>query len=197
MSRKPLGTYWFCQDCEYIFREPSERPTVTEEKARYDEHRNVESPGYRAFYSGLLQAVDELHVKGQGLDFGCGPTAYLSTLLAERGLESVANFDPFFRNDLAVMDRSYDFITSTEVFEHLREPRETFQRLLRMLNPGGFLLLMTSAPPKDLAEFDNWSYRRDLTHIGFFSRKTFEIPLAAGVRVERAQTPLWIFQKMS
>jgi len=69
--------------------------------------------------------------------------------------------------------KSYDFVTSTEVLEHLREPREELQRLTRMLRPNGYLGIMTKLLPP-FEKFADWHYKRDLTHICFYSESTFE-----------------------
>jgi len=47
--------------------------------------------------------------------------------------------------------------------------------LVEHINPNGYLALMTKFPPKDNQAFLNWWYRRDPTHISFFTPKSFEI----------------------
>jgi 2-polyprenyl-3-methyl-5-hydroxy-6-metoxy-1,4-benzoquinol methylase len=44
---------------------------------------------------------------------------------------------------LSIADRSFDSIISTEVIEHLENPRATFREFGRLLRPGGQLLLTT------------------------------------------------------
>jgi hypothetical protein len=81
-------------------------------------------------------------------------------------------FDKFYAHDPALLTRSYDFITSTEVVEHLREPGRELDRLWSCLRPGGVLGIMTKLV-QDRKVFATWHYIRDLTHISFFSRPTF------------------------
>ena len=73
-----------------------------------------------------------------------------------------------------------NFITMTEVIEHIARPSELLPRLDRLLSPGGILAVMTKRT-RDLAAFSSWHYKNDPTHICFYSEVTFE----------------WIAQKMS
>jgi 2-polyprenyl-3-methyl-5-hydroxy-6-metoxy-1,4-benzoquinol methylase len=66
-------------------------------------------------------------------------------------------------------------ITSTEVFEHLKEPKAVLKTLVNSLNDKGYIILMTQFPPSDDEEFLKWWYRRDITHISFFTPKSFQI----------------------
>jgi predicted SAM-dependent methyltransferase len=93
-------------------------------------------------------------------------------MLAEQG-HPVDLYDPFYCNDPSVFDNRYDFICATEVVEHLREPNENFKTLFRMLNPNGWLGVMTKLVTDD-RPFGQWHYIRDMTHICFYSRRTFD-----------------------
>jgi 2-polyprenyl-3-methyl-5-hydroxy-6-metoxy-1,4-benzoquinol methylase len=66
-------------------------------------------------------------------------------------------------------------ITSTEVFEHLQKPMEVLELLAKYTKEGGYIILMTKFPPTDDKEFIEWWYRRDITHISFFTPKSFEL----------------------
>jgi hypothetical protein len=82
-------------------------------------------------------------------------------------------YDKYYANDASLLTQSYDFVTSTEVLEHLREPREELQRLTGMLRPNGYLGIMTKLLPP-LNKFAGWHYKREITHICFYSDSTFE-----------------------
>jgi len=147
----------------------------SEEKSRYDLHENSpDDPDYRAFLSQLFEPMLEL-LNGyeRGLDFGSGPGPTLSVMFEEKGFEMTI-FDIFYHNKPAVLNSSYHFITATEVFEHLAEPRKELERLWKCLKPGGFLGIMTKRLPATKEEFDDWHYRRDDTHITFYADETFE-----------------------
>jgi hypothetical protein len=167
-------TYWRCGRCVLIFLSPVAWLDAPAEKARYDLHRNDPADrGYRDFLSRLMDPLLARVAPGsEGLDFGSGPGPALSVMLAERG-RPTACYDPFYARDESVWARTYDFITATEVFEHLRHPAEEIDRLFSALRPGGWLAVMTSPPPP-IEKFRNWHYKRDATHVCFYSRETFE-----------------------
>jgi 2-polyprenyl-3-methyl-5-hydroxy-6-metoxy-1,4-benzoquinol methylase len=145
-----------------------------EEKARYDLHNNDPNDAdYRRFLSQVADPLcQRLPKRAEGLDFGCGPGPTLSVMLEERGYK-VDLFDKFYAQDRAVFSRKYDFITATEVLEHLSQPAFELNRLYNMLNPGGVLGVMTEMLP-DNTHFADWYYKNDPTHIMFFSQKTFQ-----------------------
>ena len=143
------------------------------EKAEYDRHENTpDDPGYRRFLSRLaLPLLQCLPPRASGLDFGCGPGPALAAMLEERGCR-VALYDVFYQPDANALRRQYDFITATEVVEHLHRPGEELGRLWRLLRPGGVLGLMTKRVIGQEA-FLRWHYRNDPTHVAFFSEATF------------------------
>ena len=81
-------------------------------------------------------------------------------------------YDPFYAPDSAVFQRQYDFITATEVVEHLHHPGAELDRLWACLKPGGPLAIMTKLVIARDA-FARWHYKDDLTHVCFYSRPTF------------------------
>jgi 2-polyprenyl-3-methyl-5-hydroxy-6-metoxy-1,4-benzoquinol methylase len=46
-------------------------------------------------------------------------------------------------NAIPVPDHSFNFLISTEVIEHLENPRATFREFYRLLRPGGILIVTT------------------------------------------------------
>jgi hypothetical protein len=61
----------------------------------------------------------------------------------------------------------------------------------------GYIILMTKFPPSDDREFLAWWYRRDVTHISFFTPKSFEV-MARSIGLEVLQTideNIVVFQK--
>lgn len=201
VTAKPGGTYWFCGACDFIFKEPAQRLSSADEKARYETHQNIDAPGYRAFFVPVCEAVARLQsgpdiggAGAQGLDYGCGPTAFLSEMLNEKEIH-VTNYDPYFFPNKRLLQQAYDFVTVTEVVEHFAHPRESFQEMVNLIKPGGHLFVMTSSPPVG-KPFDTWSYRRDLTHISFYSPKTFAyIAQNWNLELIESKPPLWIFKK--
>ncbi len=115
---------------------------------------------------------ERLESGSRGLDFGSGPGPTLSVMFEEVG-HSVEIYDHFYARDPCVLEKKYDFITATEVVEHLHNPRKELDRLWACLKPGGILGVMTKLV-LDHEAFARWHYKNDPTHICFFSRSTFE-----------------------
>lgn len=168
-----VRAYWRCATCRLVFVAPTGLPLRVEEKAAYDQHCNeVDDPAYRRFLSQLaVPLLDRLPAAQRGLDYGCGPGPALAAMLREAGHE-MALYDPFYAADRAVLAKSYDFVSATEVVEHFHNPARDFTTLFGMLRPGGWLGVMTwmLTPQR---QFGPWSYIRDLTHVCFYSRATF------------------------
>ena len=85
----------------------------------------------------------------------------------------MALYDIFYYPNTEVLNRQYDFVTCTEVIEHLANPNEVWAQLLNLLKPNGVLIVMTKLVI-DQDRFKNWHYKNDITHINFFSRATFD-----------------------
>ncbi|HFD81604.1 MAG TPA: class I SAM-dependent methyltransferase [Gammaproteobacteria bacterium] len=167
-------SYQQCRHCRLVFVPPRYHLSPETEKAEYDLHRNdPHDPGYRRFLGRLFEPVRRrLPVGSRGLDFGCGPGPALALMFAEAGYP-MSVYDPFYADVPQRLRQRYDFITATEVVEHLRRPGEELQRLWRLLEPGGLLGIMTKRVI-DREAFAGWHYRRDPTHVCFFSDETFE-----------------------
>ena len=179
-KRRP---YHRCNRCFLVFVPKPYHLTVEQEKAEYDKHENqLEEPGYLKFLSRMYEPIHERVAEAsQGLDFGCGPAPALANRLNQLGHE-VVTYDLYYQPDTSVLRQEYDFVTCTEVIEHLASPAKEFERMLALLKPAGLLGIMTKLViNKD--RFANWHYKNDMTHISFFSRRTFEY-LAATYRLQ-------------
>ena len=107
----------------------------------------------------------------------------------------MALYDPFFQPDRAVLSRTYDFVTCTEVVEHFYNPADRFYELDSLLRPGGWLGVMTCFQTDD-ARFANWHYRRDPTHVIFYREATFwAIAAARGWHCEIPVKDVALMQK--
>ena len=166
--------YHHCINCRFVFVPFKYHLSASEEKERYDSHNNnPKDPRYRHFLSQLTEPLNDLISDGSlGLDFGCGPGPTLSVMLEEQG-HSVELYDKYYANDHSVFDKEFDFITLTEVMEHLDDPIFELERLTSILKPKGVLAIMTQTLTKDV-NFKTWYYKNDPSHIGFFSQKSLE-----------------------
>lgn len=162
-----------CCECALIYVPSIFHLDATAERAEYDLHENhIDDPGYRKFLSRLVVPLQEsIPPAARGLDYGCGPGPALVQMLLENG-HRMARYDPFYALDSRVLEENYDFITATEVVEHMYHPGDELLRLWEMLVPGGVLGVMTKLA-LDRAAFSNWHYKNDPTHVCFFSRETW------------------------
>ncbi len=166
--------YYRCPECLLVYLDPGQRPTPDEESARYREHRNqAGDTGYESFLRRLADPVVARLAQGAaGLDFGCGPEPVLGGILEAHGF-TVSSYDPLFHPDVAALDNTYDFITCSEVLEHVHDPDSLLMRLGSMLRAGGLLGIMTRFPGHE-HPFADWWYPRDATHVCFYGEDTMQ-----------------------
>lgn len=85
----------------------------------------------------------------------------------------MAIYDPAFFPNEEALGRRYNFITLSEVAEHLHAPGTVFDMLWPMVMPGGRLGIMTRFFTADV-DIKSWFYKNDDTHVCFYSTETFE-----------------------
>jgi hypothetical protein len=194
--------YLACQLCHLVFVQARYRLSPQSEKAEYDKHQNNEQDeGYRRFlarttkplFKQLAQQAN-LNKPPQGLDFGCGPGPAIKTMAAEAGY-LVENYDLYYFNQPELLQKRYDFITMTEVIEHIASPANLLNQLDTLLNPQAILAVMTKRVTS-LEAFENWHYKNDPTHICFYSNASFEwIARKMGWRLEVIGKDVVFFHK--
>jgi SAM-dependent methyltransferase len=105
------------------------------------------------------------YFRGNGLDVG-------------GGIDSIAvyrEFFPLMKNVFVydrphgdaqllanVVDESFDFLYSSHCLEHLRDPAEALENWLRVMRPGGHLII--NVPDEDLYEQGQWPSRFNSDH---------------------------------
>ena len=164
--------YARCGECDLIFVFPEDRPRPLEEVIRYLQHENDSADaGYATFLAQLADPLCEVVPHGaRGLDYGSGPSPVLAEMLTARGRPTEA-YDPLFKADAGLLAETYDFVTCSEVVEHAHDPRALFATLASLLKPAGVLGVMTRLHDAD-TNFETWWYRRDITHVCFYSVAT-------------------------
>jgi 2-polyprenyl-3-methyl-5-hydroxy-6-metoxy-1,4-benzoquinol methylase len=146
-----------------------------EERKRYIHHNNsITNEGYvRMFEDFLSDAIEkEFKTTEKILDFGCGPNPVFAEIMRKKG-KTVDFYDPYYYPNADIFLEKYSLITSTEVFEHIQYPMETLRKLYHIMNDGSVLAIMTKFH-SGTENFEKWWYRRDVTHISFYSSKTVE-----------------------
>lgn len=176
LDEKSNQVYYHCKACEYIFKDPKCYQDFSTQKERYNLHENnAEDPGYQAYFQRFLDfTLPLVGTVKTALDFGCGRTSLLATLLEGEGI-ACDYYDPIYHPSTLNDSKKYEFIVSTEVFEHLHQPEEVFESLVKRLNVGGYLAIQTEFHSNKYETFKKWWYPQDPTHIVFFRAKTFEV----------------------
>lgn len=176
-----------CPDCGLVHRSRDQWPTPEDAAMRLALHRNSAlDEGYRTWLKPFVEAVRHcLPSGGRGLDVGCGPAPVLAQMLQEAGF-ACASWDPQFAPESPTAPVAFwDFITLSEVFEHLSTPLDELIRWRDALRPGGWLVLGTGLLERDEA-FPGWWYARDATHLIFARPLTFEwLAARLGMALER------------
>ena len=189
--------YFRCDTCRLTFEDPATLPDRETEKTQYDLHdNNPADAGYRGFLAQLADPLCERLKHGdQGLDFGCGPGPALSQMLNEQGFPC-RTYDPIYAPDPAPLDQQYDFVTCTEVVEHLHHPSREWQQFSQLVKPGGWLGIMTRWLIDDDA-FARWHYRRDPPQVCFWQPDTFAwLAREQGWQLILVGNPVVLMQKM-
>lgn len=188
--------YLQCPHCGLVFVPSGFLLPPHEEKAQYDLHQNhVDDPGYRNFLARVATPLmARVPAPAHGLDFGCGPGPALAAILQENGYR-MAVYDPFYHPDVGVLAARYRFITCTEVIEHVHDAAATWAQLFSLLEPGGWLGIMTKRAGSPEA-FAGWHYKTDPTHVRFYSEQTLHwIARKFHARLELAGADVALFRK--
>jgi len=176
IDEKTSKIYHQCLNCDYIFLDKSFYIDEDTEKKHYDKHHNnLESVGYVQMFQDLVEGfvLPKKDFISSALDFGCGEGEVLPIVLERNGIEC-DRYDLFYFPKKIYKDKKYDLILSTEVIEHLDKPLDMLNEILSHINESAYIILMTAFHPLNREDFLKWWYIRDITHIGFFTIKTFE-----------------------
>lgn len=150
---------------------------------------------YRHFLDRLASPlIAQLPPGAHGIDIGSGPGPTLSVMLQEQGFPT-ETYDPYFAPNPLVLERTYDFVTSTEAVEHFYHPSKEFVLFDNLLRPGGWLGIMTEMLI-DEHPFEKWHYPRDPTHVSFYRARTLQwIADRFGYTVEFPRTNVVLMRK--
>jgi len=174
--KKAIGAderdYYLCTNCNLISVSSKHFLLDKMAKERYLSHKNgIEFKGYVDFLNRAIKpALKYLTKEMVGLDYGCGHNPTLSKILESHGI-NCEDYDPFFvKHEL---NKKYDFIFSTEVFEHFFNPKSEIEKIINLLKPNGILVVMTERWD-EIEKFGNWYYTRDPSHVAFYNNETFD-----------------------
>jgi hypothetical protein len=170
--------YFQCMECGLLQMATEDRLCIQDERSRYLKHNNsTRTKGYIAFLERLIvPVVAELKQRGEakilprGLDFGSGPYPMLAELMAERGYP-LDLYDPLFapKDKSVLRAHPYEYILCCETIEHFYQPSSEFEFMVSLVEPGGFLAIMTSLRTED-SSVSHWHYAQDETHVALYSK---------------------------
>lgn len=188
-------TFLRCDVCECVLVAPEDLPDAETEKAHYDRHGpQLNDPRQRAFVArvvGPLMTV--LPLGASGLDYGCGIAPVGAAIMRRRGFRIVA-YDPIFRPVNWALWGSYDFVLCSDVVEHFHDPADEFDRLGKLLRPGGWLGILRSFRTED-AFLGAWRFRRDPTRVAFYCDATLRhIAASRGWVIRRRRAGVTLVQ---
>ena len=105
-----------------------------------------------------LKLLTRYQPNGKLLDYGAGTGDLLKQLHSEFNYDEISGVDiqerpenlseeiKWFQQDLNdefVMEEKFDVVVSTDVIEHLENPRATFRNIFGLLKPGGVAVITT------------------------------------------------------
>lgn len=166
--------FFSCTNCLGIYKNRNYYISTEAEKRRYEEHNNdVNDLRYQKFVSPITNHVlTNFTPNHRGLDFGSGTGPVISKVLQDNEY-NIRQFDPFFANEVALLEENYDYIVSCEVIEHFHNPDVEFELLHKMLKPKGALICMTHLYDTTIP-FENWYYKNDPTHVFIYRHETIK-----------------------
>ena len=116
----------------------------------------------RRYFDGSFQST---YFVGHGIDIGSGNDPLGNYVQMFPAIESVIPWDMEDGDAQLMADiasESLDFVHSSHCLEHMRDPREALRNWLRILRPGGHLII--TVPDEDLYELGNWPSRFNPDH---------------------------------
>ncbi len=164
---------YVCATCDLVHVPQRWHLSPAAQRDRYLLHQNrIDDDGYVRM---LQRPIDVLRAQATGvrrvLDYGSGPSPLLVELLRRQGYDA-EGYDPLFspRTDEPA---SFDAVISVETVEHFADPRAELRRMIEIVRPSGWLLVMTQLHG-GAETFADWWYVRDATHVAFYSARTFD-----------------------
>ena len=163
-------SYKKCPNCDFLCKTDEFIVDSKKECERYQHHDNDDNNGYLVYQTNFYEMIKD-YLGTTSLDFGCGNNHILANIISKQGIES-SYYDLYFYPNSDYKTKKYDSIILEEVIEHLYDPIAILKELYPLLNTNGVFIIRTNLL-KDGLNLNNWWYLRDITHISFFSEKTF------------------------
>lgn len=162
-----------CNSCGLVFVPAEYHLTQQQEKTRYARHRNTaDNKDYVDYLSKIADAV--LNLAGPPAmicDFGSGREHVLADILNSREAACIAH-DPLY-GMVAAAKGQFDVVVACESLEHLRDPRQGMDFIMRLVKPHGIVYVRTRLYDR-VGDFSAWWYAKDPAHIVFYCERTMK-----------------------
>tara|TARA_R110002167_G_scaffold2178_2_gene11085 strand:- start:7099 stop:8061 length:963 start_codon:yes stop_codon:yes gene_type:complete len=192
---KEGGTYVICSDCSMVYLNPvftdaSLEHFYANNHTAQSEIVDDDLSFYHQIYSaGLDLASHFLADKQHLLDFGCSSGNFLS-LAQQKGWKDTVGVELNMAeakiaqnkghqiynslSDLMTKGRKFDLISLWDVFEHLKDGKESLRQFKKMLSPSGLLLLQVPNAASLAASImhEKCNMFDGLEHVNLYSPKT-------------------------
>lgn len=140
---------------------------------------------YRVMFSNLCRQLTQYGFSKSHslLDYGCGANGLFVSYLQECGFTRACGYDPYgakesFGDPAILQGRTFDYILSQDVIEHVEDPYALLDKLNSLLSPGGYILLGTpNAANLDLNRpdlSDHYHFVHVPYHLHMYTRETLE-----------------------
>ena len=172
--------YNSCDDCDFCFS-PEMCQWTPEQFGKYvynDDYIKID-PAYlyeRPLDNSekIIGRFDRHKDKIRHLDYG-GGEGVLVQILRDNGFNSTS-YDPFVNIDVNIEDLGkFDLITSFEVFEHVPNPLELMDTLIKLRKSNGMIYFSTEVSDGNISKNQRltWWYAAPRAgHISLFSKKS-------------------------
>lgn len=170
-----IRSYIYCKTCGLTFTPKEQLPDRQQELNRYGTHNNQYSNiQYRQYQQSIIDQAAAAGVDFQAgpvLDYGGGRDQVLAKLLKEQGVNAWC-YDPLYGiTDLS--EAPFAAVISCEAAEHFFDPQAEFEKIASIIKSSGQIYIQTRMTDR-IDHFTSWWYINDVTHVVFYSSKTFQ-----------------------
>lgn len=184
-----------CDHCTLVYVTP--RLTEMELSAHYESnyHKNKSTLDQlsRNKWQKAIDRLKRFKTSGNLLEVGCSTGNFLNIAKSTYNVKGVEiarwavdhakeqelDVDCGTLENSTISSSSFDVIASTEVIEHLHQPRCFFAECARILKPDGILFLTSGNIESVFAKIrkNRWWYLAPEIHLSYFSPKTLDFIL--------------------
>ena len=192
-------SYNHCNQCNHIWLDSTHYLKEVEESERYLLHNNnADNISYVNYLTRIYNECEKYAPKSSlesgVVDYGCCAEEVMVKVIEKSGYEGYG-YDPLFNIVVPLNNLPVGVVIASESVEHFYNPLTEFKQIHSWLKPGGTLFIKTSLTDT-VDDFGSWWYRKDPTHVQFFSRQSFQfIAETIGFRLLFAEKNTVVLEK--